>query len=212
MRTAQQLASDKFTARHSLTMWKRALFALGAVWFAIFAAACASTTGTPTPTATTVPTTTNTPSPQTFKVFFAHHPETDNDPTAVFAVERPAPAGKDQAFYALQEMFKGPTTDERNNGFYSPFDGAMGLISYCSGDFKDFTMAMDHRGNMPEPGTMTVTFCRTIMPPGDLAGARMEAMIKATLLQFTEIKQVVILNHDGNCFNDLKGGNSCLSQ
>jgi hypothetical protein len=211
MRTAQQLSSDRLAARQPLNAWKRAVITFGALWFAIFVAACGSTTGTPSPTATTAPTATNTPGAQTFKVFFPHHPQSDSDPTAVFALERPSPIGKDQPFYALQELFKGPTTDERNNGYYSPFDGAMGLISYCSGDFKDFTLSMDHRGNTAEAGTATLTFCRTVAPPGEMAGARMESMIKATLLQFAEIKKVIILNHDGNCFNDLRGDNQCLS-
>jgi hypothetical protein len=211
MRTAQQPSSARSTTGHNKNLWKRVAITLGALWFAVFIAACGPTTGTPTPTATTAPTVTSTPGSQTFKVFFPHHPESDNDPTAVFALERPSPAGKDQPFYALQELFKGPTTDERNNGYYSPFDGAMSLISYCSGDFKDFTLSMDHRGNTAEAGTATITFCRTVAPPGELAGARMEAMINATLLQFPDIKKVVILNHNGNCFNDLRGDNKCLT-
>ena len=206
MRTAQQLNLRLHTPKHARRFWQHSLMLLGACWFAVFLVACGGTTITPTPTATSVPAT------QTIKVFFPHHPESDTDPTAVLALQRTVSTGKDQAFYALQELFKGPTLDERNSGYYSPFDGAMGLISYCSGDFKDFTLSMDHRGTTPEAGTMTVTFCRTIMPQGDLAGFRMESMIKSTLLQFAEIKKVVLLNHDGNCFNDLKGGNDCLNK
>ena len=172
--------------------------------------ACGTTSQTPSPTSTSVPTTTSTPRSSTMKVYFAHHPETDTQPDAVIAVERtlttqPTPTA------ALEAMFRGPTTDERSQGYYSPFDGMMSLISYCPGDFKDFTLMMDHRGATSETGTLTVTLCRTVMMAGDLDGARMSAMIQQTLLQFPTIKKVVILTHEGTCFNNLRGDNTCLN-
>ncbi|HEY7126545.1 MAG TPA: hypothetical protein VH540_21585 [Ktedonobacterales bacterium] len=208
----QQPISATFTTSRPRRLWKRALLTLGTLWFAFFIVACGTTSVTPKVTATTAPTATSTPGSQTFKVFFTHHPESDNDPTVVFAVERLSPVGKDQPFYALVELFKGPTADERTTGYYSPFDAQMGLISYCSGDFKDFTLAMDQRGTIPEPGTATVTFCRTVTIPGELAGGRMQAVVNATLLQFSEVKKVVLLTHEGECFNDLRGDNQCLSR
>jgi hypothetical protein len=47
--------------------------------------------------------------------------------------------------------------------------------------------------------------------PGDLDGPRMSAMITSTLLQFSDIKKAVILNYQGNCFDDLQGANACLA-
>jgi len=38
----------------------------------------------------------------------------------------------------------------------------------------------------------------------------MTAMIQATLQQFSQIKQVVVLNYHGDCFDDLQGANACL--
>jgi hypothetical protein len=153
---------------------------------------------------------TSAPNSYKMQVYFAHHPETDTQPDAVLAVERtlivsPTPAA------ALEAMFRGPTANERSGGYYSPFDGMMSLISYCPGDFKDFTLLMDHRGTTSETGTITVTLCRTVMMAGDLDGARMSAMIQQTLLQFLDIKKVVILTHEGTCFNDLRGNNACLN-
>ncbi len=57
----------------------------------------------------------------------------------------------------------------------------------------------------------TLRLCKETQLPGDLAGARAEATADATLLQFSNIKKVVILNWQGACFNDLSGLNLCLS-
>lgn len=176
----------------------------------VLLAACGTTTQPPSPTATSVLTPTSTPGSYTMKVYFAHHPQTDTQPDVVLAVERTLTAHPTPTA-ALEAMFRGPTADERSEGYYSPFDGMMSLISYCPGDFKDFTLMMDHRGTISETGTITITLCRTVMMAGDLDGARMSAMIQQTLLQFPDIKKVVILTHEGACFNDLRGDNACLN-
>lgn len=203
------------SAHMPMALWRRApgwrlLAATALAALMVLLAACGTTTQTPAPTATSVPTITNTPNSYTMKVYFAHHPETDTLPDAVLAVERTL-IGLPTPTAALDAMFGGPTADERSKGYYSPFDGMMSLISYCPGDFKDFTLLMDHRGTTAERGTLTVTLCRTVMMAGDLDGARMSAMIQQTLLQFPDIKKVVILTHEGACFNDLRGDNACLN-
>jgi hypothetical protein len=50
----------------------------------------------------------------------------------------------------------------------------------------------------------------TLALAGEGTGARITAEIDATLLQFSSVKKVVILNASGNCFADLKDGNDCL--
>lgn len=192
------------------TLRGRLLVAPALVSLMVLLAACGTTAQTPSPTATSVLPPTSTPSSHTLKVYFAHHPETDTQPDVVLAVERSLTA-QPTPTAALEAMFRGPTADERSAGYYSPFDGMMSLISYCPGDFKDFTLMMDHRGTTAETGTITVTLCRTVMIAGDLDGARMSAMIQQTLLQFSDIKKVVILTHAGTCFNDLRGANACLN-
>lgn len=167
----------------------------------------------PTP-ATTQPTTapavTSTPGHYMVQVYFARHPESDTDPTAVFPVQRVSPT-LGVGTFALTQLFAGPTADEQAQGYYSPFDGALGATNYCSDSSKDFTLLLNQRGSTPEQGTATVTLCRTVSIAGDLDGGRMKAMITSTLLQFPNIQQVVILNHDGQCFDDLRGGNQCLT-
>lgn len=186
--------------------WPLAILPLLTIVGLLVSACGSATTG---PGGATTPTASPT---QTVKVFFARHPETDNTPTAVFAVTRAATATgvQAQATYALQQMLKGPTTAERAQNYYSPFDGQLALQSVCPGAFRDFDLTLDHRGSNAEPGTATLQFCRRVDIPGDLDGPRMAAMVNATLTQFAQIKSVVILNYKGDCFDDLQGQNACL--
>lgn len=167
-----------------------------------------STAGGTTPTATTSSST-----GATVQVFFVRHPDSDNNPIAVFAVTRANSAQglQQQATFALQEMLKGPTQAERAQGYYSPFDGQLALQSYCTGAFRDFDLTLDHRGTTAESGTATMQFCRRVDIPGDLDGPRMSAMVTSTLTQFAAIKKVVILTYQGSCFDDLQGANACLA-
>ncbi len=182
---------------------------LGLSLLSLVLTACGAAS-TPGSSATATPTTSPVPPVQ---VFFARHPETDSNPGAVFPVTRATTMTTTQsrATYALQEMLKGPTTTERARNYYSPFDGQLALQSVCPGEVRDFDLALDHRGSAAETGTATVQFCRRVDIPGDLAGPRMTAMIQATLLQFPQIKQVVTLNYQGDCFDDLQGKNACLN-
>jgi hypothetical protein len=181
---------------------------LGLSLLALILAGCGATTspgGATSPTAAL--------SGTTVKVYFARHPDTDNNPTAVFAVQRTTSATRtqDRATFALGELLKGPTPTERGQGnYYSPFDGQLGLQSVCPGTFRDFDLTLHHRGTTAETGTATLQFCRSVTIPGDLDGPRMAAMINSTLLQFSTIKQVVILNSTGGCFDDMQGQNACL--
>lgn len=174
---------------------------------ALLLSACGATT---TPSANTTPTVT--PS-STVKVFFAKHPNTDENPALVFPVLRTTTATTthDKATFALNEMFKGTTTDERAQNYYSPFDGKIALQSVCPGEFRTFDITLNHRGKTVEDGTATLQFCRRVDIAGELEGPRMAAMISSTLMQFAEIKRVVILNYQGACFDDLRGDNACLN-
>jgi hypothetical protein len=175
---------------------------------ALLLSACGATT-TPGPGANTTPTVTP---GSTVKVFFAKHPDTDENPALVFPVLRTTAATTtlDKATFAINEMLKGTTTDERAQNYYSPFDGKLALQSVCPGEFRSFDITLNHRGKTVEDGTATLQFCRRVDIAGDLEGPRMRAMISSTLMQFTEIKQVVILNYQGSCFDDLRGDNACL--
>lgn len=185
--------------------WRAALVAALSI-AALAVAACgagSSTAGNATPSVT--------PSTATVKVFYSRSPASDANPAAVFPVTRTvATSGAMGA--ALEEIMKGPTTAEQAQGYYSALSGALALISTCSGQFRDFDLTYDHRGATAESGTLTFQFCRRVDIRGDLDGPRIQAMIRQTAMQFSGIKDVVILNQEGNCFADLQGANACLSK
>lgn len=178
-----------------------ALTALSLV--ALVVAACGVTSGgNSAPTAT--------PSTVKVNVFFSKSPTSESNPKAVFPVSRTVASG-DPLTAALQEVMKGPTTAEQAQGYYSALSGALALISTCSGEFRDFDLTYDSRGSKAEAGTLTFQFCRRVDVRGDLDGPRIQTMIAQTALQFSRVKDVVILNQSGDCFADLQGANACLN-
>jgi hypothetical protein len=187
-------------ARHG----RRAALVAALSLVTLIVAACGAATppganDTPTATATTT----------TVKIYFSRSPESDSNPAAVFVVTRTV-SSADPLTAALEEVMKGPTAAERQQNYYSALSGALALISTCSGEFRDFDLTYDHRGAKAEPGTLTFQFCRRVDIRGDLDGPRIQAMIRQTAMQFSQIKEVVILNQNGDCFDDLQGANACL--
>lgn len=135
------------------------------------------------------------------KVFFSKHPESDNDPSRVFAVSRTSPdTGVARA--AIRELLTGPTQAERDQGYFSTIrlrDDA----SNCDG--QDFTLSIDN-------GTATLQFCRTFDHLGSVADGQAESSLNATLMQFSSVDKVVILTKNGDCEFDLSGMNLCKEQ
>ena len=199
------------------------LLTLGAVTaVALFAlAACGSSTVGPVPTstattaaatatATTAPSTATPGSggPYHVYVYFSKNPDSYNDPTKVFPVDRYSPT-LGVATYAIQQLIAGPTSSEAAAGYFSEIKGKFSGSSNCGG--ADFTITLDHKGSTPATGYVTVQFCRTTSLPGDLSGPRIKAEIEAIMLQFPNNHHVVILDSQGGCFDDLSGQNLCLN-
>jgi len=148
------------------------------------------------------------------KVFFSRSPESLNtNPSAVYPVDRVSPTIAVGTF-SLQLLIAGPTLSERNAGYFTELNTLLSGPSNCSAPLPvggpDFTLTLNMKGPVPETGTATVKFCRTISSPGIGADARVTAEINATLKQFANIKKVVILNKDGHCFGDGSGKDLCL--
>jgi hypothetical protein len=147
------------------------------------------------------------------KVFFSRFPQSANDSTAVFPVDRVSPTIGVGTF-AIQLLIAGPTTEEHNAGYFSELNSILSGASYCSAPFPtggpDFTLTLNKKGNVPETGTATLRFCRATSSPGIGADARITTEINATLKQFSSIKKVVILTKDGHCFNNASGLDLCL--
>lgn len=160
----------------------------------------------PLPTqAQPVPTATSTTYP--VLVYFSKQPDSYNDPTAVFPVQRRAPNAS-VATYAIQQLIAGPTRSETASGYFTELTAALSGTSNCGG--ADFTITLNMRGARAEAGTATLQFCRTLSLPGEQTDGRIKAEITKTLTQFSTIRSVAILTRDGHCFADLSGSDRCL--
>lgn len=184
----------------------------------LVAAACSSApTSHGGPTATSVGTSAATATAQSEStagsgvsvlVYFSKHPDSDSNPDAVFPVSRVSP-DLGVATYAVKQLIAGPTSPEAASGYYTPIGGIFSGTSNCGG--ADFTIVLNMKGSTPAQGTATLKFCRQTSLPGDLTGAYIKAELTKTLTQFATIQSVVILDVSGGCFDDLRGGNLCLS-
>lgn len=143
----------------------------------------------------------NTDNPQQYavKVYFSKHPESDDDPSKVFPVDRTSPdsgVGK----YAITQLLSGPTATEQHAGYF-----AMAKLrndtNTCSSDFA-LTIS--------SAGVATLQFCKTFDHIGSVSDGQAESELKATLMQFSTIKKVIILNKTGDCEFNLSGLNLCL--
>lgn len=129
-------------------------------------------------------------------VYFSQHPQSDDDPSAVFAVSRTAP-DLGVAVFSIKELLKGPSADEIGNGYFT------------TAHLQDGTGTDDFKITMKD-GTATLQFLRQFDHQGVVADGQAESEIKTTLTQFSDIKKVVILNKAGSCEFDLSGTNRCM--
>ncbi len=172
-------------------------------------------TSAPGATTTTVlPTTTATSSAgYPIRVYFSKFPDSLNNFNAVFPVNRVSPTIA-VATFAIQLLIAGPTLSERSAGYFSEFNSILKDPSSCSAPHPtggpDFTLTLNMKGSTPALGTGTLRLCRATSSPGIGADARILAEINATLKQFSNIKNVVVLTQDGHCFADESGQDRCL--
>ena len=147
------------------------------------------------------------------KVFFSRAPQSLNNLTAVFPVDRVSPT-IGVASFAIQMLIAGPTTAEHNAGYFTELNTLFSGGSNCTAPVfiggPDFTLTLNKKGTVTEIGTATLRFCRTTSSNGIGEDARVKADIDATLMQFASIKKVVILNKDGHCFLNASGQDLCL--
>lgn len=145
------------------------------------------------------PSTPTTPKTYIVKVYFSKHPESDDDPSKVFAVDRTTNnlgVGK----FAISELLKGPTATEQSQGYFSYVRLRSG-DSTCGGN--DISL------NISSSGVATLKFCRPFDHIGSVSDGQAESEINATLKQFSSVKKVVILNYVGDCEFNLSGLNLC---
>jgi hypothetical protein len=122
-----------------------------------------TTPSTPELTATPLPSAavTNTPGGYSIYVYFPMHPDSDNDPNAVFVVRRVSPTSG-VATYAIQRLIAGPEAAERDAGYFTELSGALNGASDCG---ADFAITLNRRATHPQTGAATLRFCRTLSLP-----------------------------------------------
>jgi spore germination protein GerM len=202
----------------------RCIFAhRGAILFSVVAllalSACGTSTGSsgsPTATSTQMIPTATSQTPQAtatktgdpgyqIKVYFSKFPDSLQNYAAVFPVTRMSPTIA-VATFSIQLLIAGPTLDERSAGYFSELNSILTGPSVCNGNYPtggpDFTITLNMKGATAEQGTVTLQFCRATQSPGIGADARIKAEITATLLQFPNIKKVVILTSNGRFFGN----------
>jgi len=148
------------------------------------------------------------------KVFFSKAPDSlQTNFNAVFPVKRISPTIA-VATFSIQLLIAGPTLSEQQAGYFSELNTMLNGPSNCTGALPvggpDFVITLNKRGPTLQTGTATIKFCRSLNSAGIGADARVQAEITATLKQFSNIKEVVILTRDGHCFGDESGMDFCL--
>ena|SRR3990167_1783447 len=142
---------------------------------------------------------TATPEVKTYlvKVFFSKHPESDNDPTKVFPLNRVSP-DLGVAKYGLKQLIAGPTAEETAASYFTQVK--LSGESTCAGE--DFTLNILN-------SIATLKFCRQFTSLGVVSDGQAKSEIEATLRQFSSISKVVVLSQDEHCLFDQSGQDLC---
>lgn len=107
----------------------------------------------------------------------------------------------DVATFALEEIMRGPTTAETEQGLRSTFgeEYFMSLSGKSNCGIKNFTLSLDADNYFAR-----VNFCKNIVFTQDWSISLLTEQIRKTLIQFEKIQKVKILNKDGNCVDGTK--------
>lgn len=140
----------------------------------------------------------NTATLKKVKVFLPRNPQSNNNVSYVEPVVRTT-RSQNLPRFAVEQIIAGPTRAERQKGWVPAIQ--LKGSSNCGSDFK---LSMSK-------GVAKLQFCRIMPSAGIGDDARATSSLTATLKQFTNVKSVIILDKDGNCFGDMSGDNRCLS-
>lgn len=212
-----------FVKRTSSRVYQKRFLVLPALVLSLLVLLSACSTGTtaqsqggaapgPSPSPTAQPTASGQQTPSSssgikVKVYFSKSATTYEHPEQVYPVMRTSPDTKVGTF-AIEQLIAGPTDQEKSAGYLSVLHDSLTGSSNCG---ADFTLTLDKKGTVDQPGTATLQFCRQITSSGIGQDARIRSEIIATLTQFPTIKKVVILNTAGHCFGDMSGQDMCLN-
>src|SRR5437763_9562082 len=104
------------------------------------------------------------------KVFFSRFPDSvSTNFSTVHPVDRISPTIAVGTF-SLQLLIAGPTLSEQQAGYFTELNTMLSGLSNCSSPRPvggpDFTLTLDKKGTVTEPGTATVKFCRSTFSGG----------------------------------------------
>ncbi len=107
-------------------------------------------------------------------------------------------ARSDIATYAMEELLRGPSPQETENGLQTIFgeDEFVTITGDSSCGGKDFVVGLNIRDEVAQ-----VHFCRNLSFLGDASTQILREMIHKTLTQFESIQKVRIFNNKNNCFD-----------
>jgi hypothetical protein len=116
------------------------------------------------------------------------------------SVERRTPR-TDVATFALEEIVRGPTAEEIDQGLRPTFgeENFITLSGKSQCGIKPFTVSLD-----PDNYFAKVSFCRDVNLLQDVSMRVLVEQIRKTLIQFEKIHKVQILNKDSNCLDGTK--------
>lgn len=122
------------------------------------------------------------------------------EPDYTTVLDRQTPR-QDIATYTVEQILRGPTANEIENGLRPTFGGeypvALSGSSQCG--IKNFDINLDVKNYLAK-----VTFCRELAFHEDWGPKLLISQIRKTLIQFDKILKVQILTKDGNCLTGEK--------
>ena len=135
------------------------------------------------------------------RVYFQKFPEATDDYSFVDAVFRTT-TRTDDTIFVLEEFLKGPTVVEEAEGFKGIEPVSLSGPSSCNG--KNFELTISDN-------IATFQFCKATSGLNDNTSQVSVPISENVKYYNPEVEKVIILDIDGNCFNDLSGINACLN-
>lgn len=138
--------------------------------------------------------------PSSVTVFFSKTPESNEDPSKVYPVDRQFRSEEGTITHSgLSAVIAGPTAEEKAQGYF----GGILLTGDSKHDGQDFGLTV-------EQDTARFQFLREKENRGSVEDSRERSQLTATIQYLTGATRVILLDQDGNCLYESGGQNACL--
>lgn len=119
-------------------------------------------------------------------IYFSKDPESYDDPTYAFPVERDTD-NEDLISFVINELIAGPTTEEMSENLFSEL--VLTGMSNCDGNNYTYELTS---------GEITVQFCKMIETEGVSEDARIQTLLTDSLEELDLVDSVVLLDLNGD--------------